>query len=422
MDKHNAKKLLYVILLGLLLTALPVIGANPARADESRAVSVYIDGLPVVFDVSPVIQNGRTLVPFRALAEALNISVSWDGSTSTIKAAGVDTSISLQIGNPVAYRNGEAVRLDAPPALVGGRTLIPLRFFSEALGCRVDWIESTGTVKISSPPKSMTVVGFYALGDSSTSSWTNLFGASYPQTGTGNTDAVSTLALGWYSLDGEGNLLTRSRTGWQRPDDWQKVTDAAVKYRLKTEMAVHMADGDGSASALISSEEALARAVDGIAGEAGTYGAVNIDIEGLGWSENTDREKYTHFISLLSKRLKGEGISLTLTLHPLNSAYKGYDYQSLGQLADHIIVMAYDYGPRPEPTDKVIEAVEMAKASVPPDKLILGISAPGETPESILGKVGVAKRYNLGGIALWRLGLVTDQMWSNIKSSVKATK
>lgn len=422
---YNLKKNTVGIILSIILPALLILTAQagfsrPARAAENSPISVYVDGLPVAFDVSPLLQNGRTMVPFRALAEALNIAVTWDEATRTVRAAGGSTSISLQIGSSTAYRNGTAVTLDVPPRLVGGRTLIPLRFFSESLGCRVQWLEASREIKILSPASDMTVVGFYALGDSSTSSWINLFGAKFPQTAAGNTDMVSTLALGWYSLDREGQLLTKSRTGWQRPDDWKKVMDAARNYGLKTEMVVHMADGDRSASALLSSEAAISAAVAGIAAEAGLYGGVNIDIEGLGWSESKDRERFTRFAALLSKKLKEENIPLTFTLHPPNSAYKGYDYRSLGQLADRIIVMAYDYGTRPEPVGKVIEAVQMASAAVPDEKLLLGISAPSETPESIVTKVGIAKRYGLNGIALWRLGLVEEGMWNSLRASVRA--
>ena len=80
--------------------------------------------------------------------------------------------------------------------------------------------------------------------------------------------------------------------------------------------------------------------------------------------------------------------------------------------------MAYDYGSKPEPVSLVTQAVEMAKASVPPEKLVLGISAPTETPESILTKVRIAKRYGLEGIAIWRLGLVTGEMWDALRATV----
>lgn len=109
-----------------------------------------------------------------------------------------------------------------------------------------------------------------------------------------------------------------------------------------------------------------------------------------------------------------------LTLHAPNSVYKGYDYRALGELADKIIIMAYDYGPKPEPVNQVIRAVEMAAAAVPPEKLVLGISAPNETSESMQTKVGIAKRYDLNGIALWRLGLITGEMWDMLRSEVPA--
>ncbi|CEP68348.1 Glycoside hydrolase, superfamily [Moorella glycerini] len=80
--------------------------------------------------------------------------------------------------------------------------------------------------------------------------------------------------------------------------------------------------------------------------------------------------------------------------------------------------MAYDYGSTPEPVSLVEQAVETARASVPPEKLILGISAPTKMAESIITKVGIAKRYNLDGIAIWRLGLVTGEIWGALRVTV----
>ncbi len=80
--------------------------------------------------------------------------------------------------------------------------------------------------------------------------------------------------------------------------------------------------------------------------------------------------------------------------------------------------LAYDYGVKPEPVSQVTQAVEMALTAVPAHKLILGISAPSETDASIAAKVGIAKRYNLNGIALWRLGVISDGMWQNLRSGI----
>jgi len=415
------KRFLFITLFSVVMLAGGL--ALPAFAQEQPGIPVLIDGLPVTFDVQPVIQNGRTLVPFRAIAEALNVKVNWDGTTQAINATHGKTSIRLQIGNKTAYRNENRIPLDVSPQILNGRTLIPLRFFSEAFDCQVEWDNSIKGVRITSPPKQMAVIGFYALGDSKTSSWTNLFGKPYPEHSGGNTDVVSELALGWYSLDREGNLLTKSRTGWQRPDGWEKVLEAANKYNLKTEMVVHVTDGDGTISSLLKDEAAMTRAVNGITKEAGLYQGINLDFEGLGYRDDGEQLKavqdgFTKLILLLAEQVKAANLTLTLTLHAPNSAYKGYDYRALGEIADRIIIMAYDYGSKPEPVSLVTQAVEMANASVPPEKLVLGISAPTETPESIVAKVSIAKRYNLDGIAIWRLGLVTGEMWEAFRSAV----
>ncbi|MEW6425093.1 MAG: stalk domain-containing protein [Bacillota bacterium] len=414
----------------LLVIALTCLFQAPTFAEERKEISVLVDGLPVNFDAPPVLQSGRTLVPFRAVAEALNVPVSWDDRTKTVTAAGKEVSLRLQIASQTAYVNEKPVRLDAPPVIANNRTLIPLRFFSEALGCRVAWDGERKEVQVWSGPAELTVIGFYALGDSKTSSWQDLFGKAYPETGKGNTDLVDELALGWYSLDGQGNLLTRSRTGWQRPAGWEDVLKAARDFGLKTEMVVHVTDQNGLLAGLLTDEKACRQAVDAIAREAKLYQGVNLDFEGLGYQEKVEqlaatRRNFVNFVNLLAKQLKEKGDSpgLTLTLHAPNSHYPGYDYRALGQIAGRLIVMAYDYGPKPEPVNLVRQAVEMAiAAGVPPEKLVLGVSAPAETPESILTKVGIAKRYGLAGIALWRLGLVSGETWTALRTTVQTRK
>ncbi len=418
------KRILSALLLTLILIAgQPLIA--PAQGQEN--VSVLVDGLPLNLEVLPVIQNGRTLVPFRAIAEAMNIQVSWNDQTRTVNATDGNTSVRLQIDNRVAYRNDTPITLEAAPQVVSGRTLIPLRFFSEAFNCQVFWDSAQYQVTVVSPPKAMTVIGFYALGDSQTSSWTDLFGQTYPSTAVGNTDVISELALGWYSIDKQGNLLEQSRTGWQRPDGWEKVLSNAERYNLSSEMVVHVTDGDGTLTSLLNNPTAMIRVVQAISKEAGQYSGVNLDFEGLGFQASGEelrqvQQQFTSFAALLNQELKTNRSGLTLTLHAPNSAYPGYDYQALGQIADRIVIMAYDYGPKPEPVNQVEQAVQMACSSVPADKLLLGISAPSETAASIATKVGIAKRYNLGGIALWRLGVIDDGMWQTLRASLTASR
>ncbi|NLB51341.1 MAG: copper amine oxidase [Syntrophomonadaceae bacterium] len=406
-----------LLLIGLILAA----GTSPVSAQPEEDIKVFIDGVQLQLDVAPQVQNGRTMLPFRAAADALDIEVIWEPTARQIFAKDSNITLEMTVDSTTARVNNQMVILDAAPTILNGRTLLPARFFSETFGCVVKWDPSTRIVNIVSTPPDMKVVGFYALGDEKTSSWGDLFNSPYPNADKGNTEALSDLALGWYSLDETGQLLTQSSSGWQIPAGWEKVLEAAEKYRLKTQMVVHMTDGGGKLVRFLNNDEAVRLAADSIAEEAQLYQGVNLDFEGLGWNESGEeliktRQLFNNFAKLLSEELKVRGLELTLTLHAPNSSYLGYDYMTLGKIADYIIVMAYDYGPKPEPENLVIQAVSQAVTQVPPEKLILGISAVSETGESLEEKLKIAWEYDLEGAALWRLGLITDEMWTVLKN------
>lgn len=405
------------IIITLVVFNIPVFsqGVN----DE---ICVFVDQLPVKFDVSPANRDGRVLIPFRAIAEALNVNVAWEASTKTVTASDAETSINLIIGNKTAFKNREEIILDVPPMLINGRTLIPVRFFSEAFGCGVLWDEEIKAVRITSPKRSMEILGFYALGDTKTSSWTNLFGKAYPETDVGNTDIVNELAFCWYDMDEKGNFMTDS--DWHKPDGWEKLIEVAKKYKLNTEMCIKMVDGNNSLTNLIENADSVSNAVYNITDEASLYSGVNIDFEGLGLSQRgQELEKvkgnFNNFVKLLSQKLKKQSLSLTLTLHAPNSSYKGYDYKNLSEFADKIIIMAHDYGVKPEPENLVIEAVEEAKKEVSSQKLYLAILVESENEDSIKSKIGIAKRYGLKGISLWRLGVIPKEMWEALKEGIE---
>ena len=107
-----------------------------------------MDDVPISFDVIPIIENNRVLVPFRAIFEAFDAQVLWEGSTSTVTADKDTTSIILQIGNEQMQLNGETITLDVPPRLVNSRTFVPVRAVSEGLNATVDWDEENRLVRI----------------------------------------------------------------------------------------------------------------------------------------------------------------------------------------------------------------------------------------------------------------------------------
>ena len=123
---------------------------SAVEAPEADAgITVNVDGEEVVFpDQKPILENDRTLVPLRAIFEALGASVEWDDPTQTVTATKGDITISLQIGSTDLFVNGTAKVIDVPAKLLNSRTLVPVRAISEAFGCTVDWDDATQTVII----------------------------------------------------------------------------------------------------------------------------------------------------------------------------------------------------------------------------------------------------------------------------------
>ncbi len=119
-------------------------------------IRVVIDGKPITFDVVPYIdpRTGRTLVPMRAIFNALGVSdgdISWDGAARTVTARRGQTTIVLTIDSDVAHVNFVPVRLDQPAVIRADRTLVPIRFVSEQFGLKVEWNEASRQITLTSP-------------------------------------------------------------------------------------------------------------------------------------------------------------------------------------------------------------------------------------------------------------------------------
>ncbi len=113
----------------------------------AKGAKTYVDTANL--DIKPIVQNGRTLVPVRFISEKFGASVGWDDITQTVTVKTKTLNISLQIGSTQMLVNGEAVTLDVPAQTIGGRTLIPLRALVEALGKQVFW-DDRGLILIGS--------------------------------------------------------------------------------------------------------------------------------------------------------------------------------------------------------------------------------------------------------------------------------
>jgi len=126
---------------------------------SAQRIQVQVDGTPVAFaNAQPQYINGRVLVPLRGVFEQMGANVLWDPQTRMVTANRGGSDVQLRIGDRVAMVNGTTMNLDVPAMIVGGSTMVPIRFVSEALGAQVGWMEAQHLVSISTNGIGNTVV------------------------------------------------------------------------------------------------------------------------------------------------------------------------------------------------------------------------------------------------------------------------
>jgi hypothetical protein len=109
-----------------------------------------VNGDPRSLDSPPVIVSGRTLVPLRAITEALGASVEWSAATRTVTLHWRGHTIVMVIGAWTALVDGTSMRLDMPARLLNSRTMVPVRFVTENLGCSVTWDAQARSITVTS--------------------------------------------------------------------------------------------------------------------------------------------------------------------------------------------------------------------------------------------------------------------------------
>ena len=114
-----------------------------------KPINVIVNGKKLVFtDVAPFIVDGRTLVPLRAIFEALGAEIVWNDETKTVTSVKDGVTVSFTIGSTELIRNGEVINLDVPSQIYESRTVVPVRAIAESFGAKVTWIADSRTVDI----------------------------------------------------------------------------------------------------------------------------------------------------------------------------------------------------------------------------------------------------------------------------------
>ena len=114
---------------------LALVLGNPVAFANGRLALIDGENQNVV----PLVVDGRTLVPVRFIAESYGADVGWDDDTQSVTITMPGANIALQIDSDEMTVNGNVITLDVPAQTMEGRTMIPFRAFAEAIGKQVFW-------------------------------------------------------------------------------------------------------------------------------------------------------------------------------------------------------------------------------------------------------------------------------------------
>ncbi|MBR5538994.1 MAG: copper amine oxidase N-terminal domain-containing protein, partial [Clostridia bacterium] len=131
----------------LVISTLPSAGKTEIKMTID-SLTAFVDGAAKTLDAAPIIRSSRTMLPVRFVAENLGATVGWDDATKTVSVKSADATIEIVIGATTAKVNGAEITLDSPAFIENGRTYLPVRVVAENLGATVGWDDATKTATL----------------------------------------------------------------------------------------------------------------------------------------------------------------------------------------------------------------------------------------------------------------------------------
>jgi alpha-tubulin suppressor-like RCC1 family protein len=117
--------------------------------------TMSVNGEPTEIDpgrgTSPLLKNGRTLLPIRAVVEAIGGTADWDDAERKVSLTALGHALEMWIDSKSMMTDGAPAEIDIAPEIINERTMLPLRFVAENIGCLIEWIGSTQEVVIVYP-------------------------------------------------------------------------------------------------------------------------------------------------------------------------------------------------------------------------------------------------------------------------------
>ena len=109
------------------------------KPNQAGSITLWLDGSQLHMDIAPEVRNERTMVPIRAVAEALGADVKWMQDTQQIVMTRAGVTVTMTLNSTTASIDDETVEMDVAPYATNGRTLIPARYVAEFFGQKVGW-------------------------------------------------------------------------------------------------------------------------------------------------------------------------------------------------------------------------------------------------------------------------------------------
>lgn len=131
-----------------ILTMILAISLGVSVFAENEEITVYVNNEKVKFDVNPMLENGRVLVPLRGVFEKLNAKVDWNKNIMQVIIKDENNEIEMMLDKNKVMVNGEIRDIDTSTKMINSRTFAPLRFISENLGHDISWDGDTNSVYI----------------------------------------------------------------------------------------------------------------------------------------------------------------------------------------------------------------------------------------------------------------------------------
>lgn len=359
-------------------------------SDDS--IKVFLDGEQLDFDVPPAIVQDRTLVPMRKIFETLGMAVDWNEETQTITGEKVGKKITLQIDKMTATIDDKQVEMDVPAQLINGRTMVPIRFIAESTNADVRWDGSTSAVLITTL-KPMYLHLFYGMG---------AYNQFQEFVNDGTINNVDSVGFAWSRMEYDAgndsvslNVTNKNNNqDFCMPEGWNKPVE--IIQNNKKLALLNIFAGENLHNILEKKEESINAIMNGLNYSADnkniSFDGVVVDFEVLPLEE---KESFNVFLQEMKDQLTAAGKKLYVTVPP-DKWIKSYDFRTIGNIADKVILMAHDFEPKSLPANDSVNGI-ISTPLTPIDDVKEALAAIVDENTGIADKSKVILQLNMAG-------------------------